>query len=231
MLDKLIKKFDDWSIEKRNSFHNNSVLGSLDSNYIWYTEDDGFYIIRDQGSIYVGNNGEVHSFTLNGSEQEWQSHILFYKQTSNNPLCRFDIPIKFQTLEHKDTEMFYKIYYRPNKQQGKDYHQYLFENKVDNEFVSQYIDDASILLSEFKKFTIDNNLSLPSLGASIVRRRYDERGHFWIDLKNWSISYDDYVQISIETLSNIIKFSNYNKLTNLDEEKIINKSREKWTTI
>jgi hypothetical protein len=231
MLDILIEKFDNWTLDARNKFHNNSVIGTGDSNYIWESDVNGFYIIRDIGAIYVNNSGEIHAFTMTGSVGEWQSHELFYKQTNSNPLCRFDIPISFTEIEHNGYIMFYKIYHRPNKQQGIDYHQHLLDEKVNNSYFLEYIDDASIMKEEFKRFHMNTGLLIPKLGASVIRRRYDAKGYFWADLKYWEANFSEYIETSLKTLNIVVDFLNYNKLANLDKDMLLDQAKEKWNTI
>jgi len=226
----LIDKLLSWSQEKADLFHGNIPRDSVEGKYYWEYDDRGVFLIRNLGVHYCSNDGKVYTITTIGNENDWKSHVRFYDIIKNTNV-RIDIPISFEQFKFDSTLYFYKEFNRPNNEYGRDYHLDLFDQKVDDSYFKDYIDDVRELLVHLKFAFNSLNINMPLTGITPFKRMRDSKGIFYIDFKNWSISYDLFVEKSIETLNSVIYYLESNNLGTFRRHEIISYSREKWNTI
>lgn len=229
MLVKLIAKYTTWTQEKSDSFHNHAIRGNLDGEYIWESDNNGFYIYRSAGCYYCSNEGIVYTLSQWTTTYDWESHLKLYDhlKTSN---CRIDVPLDYQELILDDRKFYYRVFKRPNKEYGKDYHLDIFDGKVNDQYFLRFIDDTNELLQELKILYYDKNVLLPKLGLTVFKRMFDSKGHFWIDFKYWEVNFNEFINITLKSLDTVIFYLEYNKLGVYNKELIIGTAKEKWIT-
>jgi hypothetical protein len=71
---------------------------------------------------------------------------------------------------------------------------------------------------------------LPKVGMSPFKRLTDSKGVFFSDFKDWTISYDDYVKTSLNTLNIVMFYLNENNLTQLQTAMITEEAKLQWIT-
>lgn len=228
MLDTLIKKYKSWSVDSANIFHNHIVRGNADGEYIWETAPNGFFIYRSAGCYFCSNEGIIYSLSCWTNKDDWVSHLRFYEQVKDTE-CRIDVPIEYTELVIDGIPFFYRVFHRPNKEYGRDYHIDIFENKVDTQYFLNFIDDASIVIDKLKKFN-EAGFNLPKLGITIFKRMFDSEGHFWIDFKYWELNFNEFIDITLKSLDTVIFYLEYNQLGVYNKELIIETAKEKWIT-
>lgn len=228
MLNVLINKYQFWTKEKSDIFHNHVTRKNQDGLYIWEKDNNGFFIYRNTGAHYCSNRGMVYILTSSRNPNDWNSHVLFYEHIKNNSLCRIDVPIEYQKVILNNKIFHYIVFERPNKEYGRDYHQDIFDNKVNDQYFLQFIEDSSHIIKELVVCNTLHDTKFPNLGLTIFKRNFDSKSHFWIDFKYWDSSYESFIAQTYNTLEEIIFYLQYNSIGKYNKEHILNTAREIW---
>ncbi len=217
----LIDKLKSWTIEKSDMFHSHIVRDDIEGKYIWEYDVNGIFLLRNNGCHYLSNDGKVFILTSAGTDEDFTNHVKLYNQITS---CRIDIPITQEIVYVNEIKFFYKEFRRPNNEFGRDYHLDIFDNLVDDQYLLEYIIDTKTILNELKLY----GGLVPKVGMSPFKRLRDSEGIFFSDFKDWSITFEDYVKTSLNTLEIVMFYLNENKLTNLNTEMILQEAKTQW---
>lgn len=217
----LIEKYKLWTSERCDNFHNNVIRDDIEGKYVWESDSNGVFLIRNSGCHYLTHDGKIYILTMVGNDSDFANHVKLYNQITS---CRIDIPIVCETFQMNSCRFFYKEFIRPNGEFGRDYHLDIFDNKVDDKYFLQYVIDSATIMAELRKF----DGPLPKVGMSPFKRMHDSKGVFFSDFKDWSVDYDQYVKTSLQTLEIVTYYLNVNKLTNLNIPMLVQEAKLLW---
>lgn len=225
----LIEKIENWSPTKVNDFHNGYTRRHrYDGQYLWEYLTDGVIIWRDIGAHYISNTGEVIKISTWFRENDWFMHNQMYQQKS----FRVEIPIESKFVSIKGQQYLYTRVQRPNYELGRDFQLDLFDNLVNADYFIEFIDDVLIPITVMKELTSMHNVGMPEVRFPVSRRIRDSKGHFWADLKQWNIEFDEFMKLQFTDLDFILGMLETNFKFNPNDSKLITQyANVKWKTI
>jgi hypothetical protein len=200
MKETLLEKIKSWTYEKALEFHNDKFLYK---DYIWeYTEDGvGVYLYAESEAWYFDNrSGKVYRLDYRYSRQDYD---ILSKLSKLNEVgvIKFDIPLEHSWVYHKDKFLEYTEYYRPNRQLGYTFLEYIgigTGGKTVEEELVDYIEYTSKTIELF----LDLNLEFPSGVFTISNVNVDQKGMFWTNLNRFELEYDDFLLRNFKGFSN-----------------------------
>jgi hypothetical protein len=232
MLTQLIEKVNNWSLENADAFHNTTIRDSNMGKYIWQYDNNGVFIWKDFKSHFIRNDGYVFKLSKNFTHNDWKMHTSLYELSLTNNDFRIEIPVEMQLIDLNESTWQYSIVKRPTPYIGRDYFMDIADGLIDNEYITQYIDEAFILLKYLKNLSKEHNSGLPSVRIPLTKRRRDEYGFYWYDFKQWDLPYDHFFKQNIQDLEGLLGYLKFNNLIHdVNIENTIIKAKDKWNIL
>lgn len=224
----LIEKIKSWTQESANQFHNNyNRRHKHDGQYLWEQVSDGMIIWRDIGAHYISNRGEVLKISLWYSNIDWDMHLQMHHYSLQTNKFRVEIPLESKIIIINNQEFLLTRVQRPNYELGHDFQLDLFNDKVNLDYFIQFINDSVHPISYMKTLN-----QLPEVRFPVSRRIFDSKGHFWADLKQWRIPYDQFIKMQLVDLEFVLGMLEKNFKFNKNDSIIIKDYAETiWKSI
>ena len=218
MLEILKQRLLDWSQQKADTFHNNLVRDEREGKYIWEHTDTGIYLTRNGSSHFLGFDGVIYKLTDKFRIHDYEMHCrLLDKCVKHN--IRVDIPIIHEFIEIPynstvvGTTLLYTVVKRPNNELGEDYLIDVLENRVNTDYLLEYIEQTHDIINVIKPLMSYSDNLAPACRFTVFHRNRDSLGYFWYDIKKWFMPYNQFIDMHFTDLDTIL---NYLKLHNID---------------
>lgn len=222
MRDLLLSYVTNTTIEDFDNFTKMPVITDT-SRYIWKTMNDGVLLISSSDKVlYLTNDGYVHKLTTIFTPQDFVNHNKLLSIANN---IRMDIPISQETIDSNHKKYCYSVVKRPGGQPGISFWQDLANKVITVDYIKQYIDETTELLTVLKSM----NTLVPIVGFSMDKRMRDDKGFFWGDFKMWTVDMDRCVNKTLTVFREymyLLERSEYQGLAGLVEM-----ADEKWKMV
>lgn len=228
MLDILKDKIINWSPEKADAYHNNLTRCKDEGKYIWENTSDGMFVTRDNSAHFIGFNGIVYRLTKRYNLNDWKMHELLYDECVKNNI-RCDIPIESKLIDFNNATLQYSIVQRPNHQLGNDYFKDILDGKISTEYFIKYINQVHEVLYCVRNIKQFNNDNCPGNRFTVYHRAEDSIGHFWYDIKNWFMPYEQFLQENFKDFNNMLHYLKHNNVI-VDIDLLSSTANKLWIT-
>jgi hypothetical protein len=221
MIETLFTKMSEWSVERAIAFHGDT---ELHNDYIWEWSDDGdgVYLIQPAAGFYMDNRaGRVYILHTRYSPDDYR--IASALSVISDDMVRFETPIE-RSSEIRDEKVWsYTVYERPNKELGYPFIETF--DTIDN------IENGLLQYIEFTKKTIEVYLHLginfPLNGMTVEQVNIDTIGMFWINLKNFDLSYSEFIIKNMYEFNRTIK--HLSRISNRDLSNYLIIAEQAWS--
>ena len=187
---------------------------------------DGLFMIRKgRFVIFFGNDGKVCKISTRFYNHDWDMHCRIYDRILKYNDCRIEIPLNQQTILDNTNKLSYTEVQRPGLEFGSVFTDDIANNKLDNNYFLDYIDQAAIVIDHLKNISVNYNTGVPIELLVPYKRNQDKFGFFWTDFKEWSASIKEFKRRKIFTLYYILTSLNN---TFLDKKNIMDYATLKW---
>jgi len=195
-------------------------------DYILENTPDGLFMIRkDRFVIFFGNDGKICKISKRFYDHDWDMHCRIYDRILKYNDCRIEIPISNQTVLNNNIKLSYTEVLRPGLEFGNVFVDDIANNKLDNKYFLDYIDQAAIVINHLENLSSDYNTGVPIELLVPYKRNKDKFGFFWTDFKEWSASIKEFKRRKIFTLYYILVSLDYDFL---DKKRIMYYANLKW---
>ena len=232
MIEILQNKILNWSLSKADEFHSHLIRDPREGKYIWEHTDKGIYLTRNGSCHFIGFDGIIHKLTDQYREHDFIMHQRLLKMCSQFNI-RLDIPLEHRFIEvgpHDNIvvpKLLYSVVKRPNSELGRDYFADVLEDRVNTDYLIEYVEETGRIISIIKDLVKYSNGLAPACRFTVFHRNTDSVGHFWFDIKKWFMPYNEFLDYHYKDLNILTDYLLlHNKI--IDKTKIINVAENIW---
>jgi len=216
-------------------------------------DTNGYFYLSDNLVAYYNlRNGYVTRIKRNWTSKDWECYNSFYAASIKTKEFRVDTPLHRQIININGNDWEYIELISPNGNYGFNFNDEVFKwpelsdgstpnnsitsnykDEVENYF-SNFVDQASIVLKHAVKISNDHNAGLPINLCRASSRYKDEIGYFWSDIEqdSWTTNKDEALQYYLFIFEGTLNFAKACGVLNLTHiNNLLKHAREQWTTI
>lgn len=227
MIDDLLNKILSWTPQHADTFYNNLPRDTEFGKFLWETTETGTFLYSDSAATFFHNNGTIFKLTCRyfNLKDDWDLHCKLYSQVLLNKNCQIEIPLHGEMITFKNQQWMYTVVQRPENQYGVSLFDDMLIGNIDTNYLSVWIDDASIMFNELILLHHQTGCNLPRV---FPKRIKTSNGIAWVDFKRWDYSYEEFITMHTAIFyRTLLKFESQNKIY-LDKARLLNKVRTKW---
>jgi hypothetical protein len=214
MLDFLITKIQNYEDPKLHSINQGEY-------YIDYL-DQGILMSGPGSVVLFASDGKIFRLGNRVNIDDWNMHCSLYENVVKDSTVRMEIPLFRDVVKGMD----YTIIQRPNKQQGTNFIDEIYQNSIDQKYFIDYVDQVSDMLYYVTPLVKKYELGYPTDLLAPFKRNKDDIGYFWIDFKRWNLTASGFYEKKIRTLYLILL-----SLKNINPLPIMTKAEQAWGDI
>lgn len=224
-LSKLIETYDYSAVKQ---FHAIPLPDQYTSKYTWKHDNNGYTVSHENTSCYIDKStGIVHKLSCLYSENDYVKHLMLYDLSSRYNY-RIEIPLHSEYVLIKGKSYLYTIVQRPNKQLGIDYNLDILNDRVNNEYFVEFIDNSVPLFKALYTVGEAFNNMLPSVFILPTKRLRDDQGYFYFDFKKWHHPKNTYIRDNSDSLMYMINYCIHSGI-DLDRDYLKQHINNSWT--
>lgn len=202
MKDKLIAKSLYWTDERiDNEFYNGLALyHDRNMKYAIERDDTGYFLTQKDSATYFDlTNGKIWRIDKRWYDKDWECNVAMYNKSTTGGFL-VDTPILHDYIDVDGVNCLYTEVQRPFGNLGVDSNMDISEDRINLDYIKEWIDHASIVLTAMKDVAKDVGAGYPRNGLLITHRIRVEDKYSWKTFKRWNADLEYCVKATDEKM-------------------------------